>query len=204
MKKKVVIIGAGVAGLTAAHELAERGFEVEIFEERKIPGGKARSFRVNEHDADGLPAEHGFRFFPGFYRHLPNTMSRIPYKGSTLEDNLVGVQREMMFAPTFAFETPAAFPKTWQEFHLAFELPDELYKLGVLPEEFSFFLHKMWQMMTSCEERRIAEYEKIGWWEYIGAAHRSKAYQQYLAIGITRSLVASKAEEASARTIGDI
>ena len=25
-----------------------------------------------------LPAEHGFRFFPGFYRHLPDTMRRIP------------------------------------------------------------------------------------------------------------------------------
>ena len=28
-----------------------------------------------------LPGEHGFRFFPGFYRHLPHTMRRIPFGG---------------------------------------------------------------------------------------------------------------------------
>ncbi len=25
-----------------------------------------------------LPAERGFRFFPGFYKHVPDTMRRIP------------------------------------------------------------------------------------------------------------------------------
>ena len=32
-------------------------------------------------DRADLPAEHGFRFFPGFYRHLPDTMRRIPSPG---------------------------------------------------------------------------------------------------------------------------
>ena len=78
---KVAVLGGGVAGLTAAHELAERGFEVVVLESRSIPGGKARSLPVPGSGVDGrvdLPAEHGFRFFPGFYRHLPDTMSRIP------------------------------------------------------------------------------------------------------------------------------
>jgi uncharacterized protein with NAD-binding domain and iron-sulfur cluster len=29
---KVIIIGGGVAGMSAAHELIERGFEVQVFE----------------------------------------------------------------------------------------------------------------------------------------------------------------------------
>src|SRR5206468_13018927 len=81
---KVVILGAGVAGLSAAHELAERGFEVEVYEKRPRSefGGKARSLPKPDTGRNGLkdlPGEHGFRFFPGFYRHLTDTMSRIPY-----------------------------------------------------------------------------------------------------------------------------
>ena len=48
------------------------------------------------------------------------------------------------------------------------------------------------------------DYEKIGWWDFIGAEHRSLAYQKLIAHGITRSLVAAKAREASTKTIGDI
>lgn len=39
----VIVMGGGVAGLTAAHELAERGFEVHVHEARTTWGGKARS-----------------------------------------------------------------------------------------------------------------------------------------------------------------
>ena len=39
----VIVIGGGIAGLTAAHELAERGFEVDVYEARPAWGGKARS-----------------------------------------------------------------------------------------------------------------------------------------------------------------
>jgi uncharacterized protein with NAD-binding domain and iron-sulfur cluster len=46
VKKKVVILGGGVAGMSAAHELAERGFDVRVYEARDIPGGKARSIPV--------------------------------------------------------------------------------------------------------------------------------------------------------------
>ena len=59
MKKRVVILGGGVAGMSAAHELVERGFEVEVFEQRDLPGGKARSLPV------GASARHGLPPLPG-------------------------------------------------------------------------------------------------------------------------------------------
>jgi uncharacterized protein with NAD-binding domain and iron-sulfur cluster len=74
---KVIIAGGGVAGMSAAHELIERGFEVEIYEKQpKYVGGKARSTDVPDSSGPGkkpLPGEHGFRFFPGFYRHITNS-----------------------------------------------------------------------------------------------------------------------------------
>ncbi|MBD2834424.1 FAD-dependent oxidoreductase [Streptomyces pratensis] len=64
---RVAVLGGGVAGLTAAMELAERGFEVTVVEPTGW-GGKARSAWVPGTGRGGrldLPSEHGFRFFPG-------------------------------------------------------------------------------------------------------------------------------------------
>lgn len=99
MGDRVIVLGAGVAGLTAADELARRGFEVTVYERRPIAGGKARSFPATIMRKDGenppiaeqsrLPGEHGFRFFPSFYRHVFDTMSRIPVGDvKHVEDNL--------------------------------------------------------------------------------------------------------------------
>lgn len=81
MSCKVAILGGGVGGLSAAHELIERGFSVSVFERSNVFGGKARSIYVPNSGTRGridLPGEHGFRFFPAFYKHLPDTMTRIP------------------------------------------------------------------------------------------------------------------------------
>ena len=39
---KVIVLGGGVAGMSAAQELIERGFEVVVLERRDIAGGKSR------------------------------------------------------------------------------------------------------------------------------------------------------------------
>lgn len=41
-RKKVVIIGSGIAGLSAALRLSGKGIKVEVFEKSKEPGGKLR------------------------------------------------------------------------------------------------------------------------------------------------------------------
>src|SRR3954469_9068699 len=114
----VAVLGGGVAGLSAAHELAERGFSVTVYEQRDAPGGKARSIPYAGSGTDGrgdLPGEHGFRFFPGFYRHLPDTMARIPLDGGSVRDHLLGAARILfaqanganeIVAPAHAPESP--------------------------------------------------------------------------------------------------
>ncbi|MFT3924466.1 MAG: FAD-dependent oxidoreductase [Myxococcales bacterium] len=71
MPPVIRVFGAGVAGLTVAHELAARGMRVIVHEPDRI-GGKAAS----QFDGD-LPGEHGFRFFAGWYLHLTSLLSRI-------------------------------------------------------------------------------------------------------------------------------
>ena len=44
LKKKVIVIGSGFSGLSAATHLAARGFDVTILEKNAVPGGRARLF----------------------------------------------------------------------------------------------------------------------------------------------------------------
>lgn len=46
MNKKIAIIGAGPAGLTAAYHLAEKNYQVDIFETRKFVGGMCASINL--------------------------------------------------------------------------------------------------------------------------------------------------------------
>lgn len=206
-KQKVVIIGGGVAGLSAAHELIKRDFDVEVYELKEIPGGKARSVSVPNTGTDGrrdLPGEHGFRFFPRFYKHVTKTMSEIPFGNGTVIDNLVETTKIRL--ARFGQESvilPARFPRSLEEF--VQDLEGALgADLGLTSEDKRFFAEKVWQLITSCKERRQNEYESIGWWEYLEADDHSKAYQTLFVEGLTRTLVAAKAKSASTKTGGDI
>ena len=209
---KVVVLGGGVGGLSAAQELVERGFQVEVYEKKTIWGGKARSMPDPGTGTGGrqdLPGEHGFRFFPGFYKHLPDTMKRIPAPTAsspshTAFQNLVGTtQIEMAQEKNPPIVTPSRFPRDYAEWKEAFvELHRD--KVGIPDIELFVFAERLFQILTSCQERRLAEYETIQWWKFIDAASKSTLYQKILGEGLTRSLVAMKATKASTRTVGDI
>ncbi len=208
MKNRVVVLGGGIGGLSAAHELAERGYDVEVFELKKIPGGKSRTLPVPDSGTDGrpnLPGEHGFRFFPSFYVHLPDTMKRIPSgAGRTAFDHLTQTTRlELTQFGKPGIVALSRFPQSLADLKVILK---DLFgtHIDLRPGEAEFFAERMWQVMTSCDARRYAELEMVSWWDFVGAATRSPAYQKFLAEGLSRSLVAARAQEGSARTIGQI
>ncbi len=57
VKKKVLILGAGLAGMVAAQELLKAGHDVTILEASLRPGGRVHTLR--EPFSDGLYAEAG-------------------------------------------------------------------------------------------------------------------------------------------------
>ncbi|MCX5582454.1 hydroxysqualene dehydroxylase [Streptomyces erythrochromogenes] len=213
--RRVAVLGGGVAGLTAAHELAERGYAVTVYERRAL-GGKARSMDVPGSARGGrrpLPAEHGFRFIPGIYHNLPDTMRRIPFAGNAngVWDNLVAPP-EMMFARAGGREDLRG-PIPWPGHSPAALTPEEVRRAlsGILQtmvrlplHETAYFVDRVLVFLTSCDERRTEVWENTPWWEFTRAARMSNEYQRILAVGVTRNIVATKAEEASTRTVGTL
>lgn len=221
MKKSVVIIGGGVAGMSAAHELGERGFDVHVYERQPVyVGGKARSVEVPNSatkDHHPLPGEHGFRFFPGFYRHIMNTMGRIPLrekqeqnehdrkkKKKTVLDNLIvstqSIQAQNGHNPIIV---PSHPPRNLKQLKQSLRAYVETHA-QLSNEEQELMFNTIWKVCTSCYERRMGEFERISWWDFTDASNQSKAYQDLFVIGLTRTLVAAKAREISAKTAGDI
>ena len=221
---KVIVLGGGVAGMSAAHELIERGFTVEVYERHKqYVGGKARSVDVTGSDktvqGKFLPGEHGFRFFPGFYKHIIDTMKRIPFRRAdgamaTVLDNLVEVNRVRIARYGEAsINTIVNFPQSWADVK---EAIDSFHaNTGLTEEEKTFFAARVWQLMTSCMDRRVNDYEKLGWREYLqadkfirrdadGKPGKEQPYETLLVDGLTRTLVAANAKYASTKTGGDI
>jgi zeta-carotene desaturase len=69
---KIGIVGAGLAGMIAAMDLADAGHQVEMFEIRPFVGGKVSSWQ----DKDGNHIEMGLHVFFGCYYNLFGIMKR--------------------------------------------------------------------------------------------------------------------------------
>lgn len=210
-RTRVAVFGGGVGGLSAAHELVERGFDVDVYERRDWFGGKARSTSVPGSGTDGrpdLPGEHGFRFFPRFYRHVTDTMTRIPFgdDGANVASNLCDTARVDISSvgkrPLPVLDhAPRSFGELLDTVRGMISLEGEA---ALKPGELEFFVGRLWRLLTSCEERRLAEYERQGWWDFIDAEHHSHGYRKFLGVGLTRSLVAARARQSNAKATGEI
>ena len=79
--KSIVIFGAGIAGLSAAHELAQLGYSVSVCEATDQPGGFFRSSRLSQNN---MPTEYSWHGMGPWYHNTFDLMQHIPFneKGS--------------------------------------------------------------------------------------------------------------------------
>jgi len=187
-KRHVAILGGGCGGLSAAHELLDRGFTVDFYERYPVAGGKCRSIGVPGSGTGGrpdLPGEHGFRFFPGYYKHITDTMARTPYGSNRngVKDNLA-VGQQVRFSRDNAWDMILPYHK------LNSANPADLVNaivgfIGVVPGlglgETIYFATRLVEFVTSSDTRRDGQYDKITWWDFVKADRYGPLYQKFLA-----------------------
>ena len=124
-----------------------------------------------------LPGEHGFRFFPGFYHHVPDTMRRIPFPGNAngvwdnFEDaNETSSPRTEGRADATLFGIAPDPAKMATPDGLQRVLVEELVKQqGVRPDEAEFFANRVQVFLTS---QRGAPLRPVGAHHLVGLRPR--------------------------------
>lgn len=172
------------------------------------------------------PGEHGFRFFPAFYRNLFDTMRRTPLGGGrgalplgeadpyrTVFDNLVPMND--LYVGLGDGEPPFRIPRSKPgSLDELFRMADEMYRrLDFEPRDALRFQYELLRWMTSCGERRRrwskpskdGKYPNDGsWWGHIRAKENfSPGFQEQMR-ATSMALVGMRENEIDARTYGNI
>ncbi len=141
--KKVVVIGAGFAGLSAATSLAKKGFDVTLLEKNASPGGRARKLEI-----DGFTFDMG----PSWY-WMPDVFENYFKEfNTTVAEQYDLVRLDPSYAVFFGKDDVMRIPANLNEFYQLFEkhekgssvplkkfLADAEYKYNV---SMSDFVHK--------------------------------------------------------------
>jgi hypothetical protein len=135
---------------------------------------------VRVHEDLGLVAgEHGFRFFPGFYRHLRDTMRRTPiydpqtrtFTARSTHDNLTEVEWQVVADPQR--NHPASLRR--KPFSSVSGLMEQYRNmrrdLGYRPVDLFRFLLRILRYTTSSTRRRKEYYERLSWWDFLSLCH---------------------------------
>jgi isorenieratene synthase len=107
-RKNVAVIGAGLAGMSAAAYLAPRGFKIDVFEKDSFIGGKIGSWPVTFDDGYQTNVEHGFH---GFFRQYYNLLDLLEKVGA--KKNLIPLSDYLIKTLTigdFSFKKIATTP----------------------------------------------------------------------------------------------
>lgn len=91
----VVIVGAGIAGLTCAHRLREAGVAVQIYEAQERIGG--RMFSLRGHFADGQVCELGGELIDSGHTHIRTLAAELGLALDDLAEDPTAVSPDIWF-----------------------------------------------------------------------------------------------------------
>ena len=112
MPKKVIVIGSGFAGLSAATHLAHKGYEVTILEKNSTPGGRARAFETN-----GFTFDMG----PSWY-WMPEVFEKyFEFFGKKRSDYYELIRLDPSYSVRFGIEEQIKLPASIEELYVLFE-----------------------------------------------------------------------------------
>ena len=204
-RETVAVFGGGIAGLTAAHELAERGFDVTIYE-RRAWGGKARSTEVPSTGTGGrrdLPGEHGFRIFFGFYQNTIETFRRIPF-----ESNPNGVFDNLVPAPQLVgaregkrelvLPLGQVDPRPYTPAQIFDVVAGTFVERSFPAEDLARFAARFIVFLSSCDARRLGQWEHVRWTDFTQADRCSEDFRRVWIKSWSEVVQASKAGNTSA------
>ena len=112
MGKKTIVIGSGFAGLSAATNLADKGYDVTLLEKNTIPGGRARKF-----EAEGFVFDMG----PSWY-WMPDIFERYFNRfGKSASDYYELKRLDPSYTIFFGKDDEMHVPANMQELEAMFE-----------------------------------------------------------------------------------
>lgn len=189
-----------------------------------IKGFNRVRFQVVEHI---LPGEHGYRFFPSFYKNTFALMRRTPILDEMGMETYDTVFDNLIMPPATTFAKDGDFLKFQlnRGSHSASAMQQNMEAtgkfFGACAKDGQLFMNRMLKFATSCQARRKL-YERMSWLEFaygrsefdepepekmmekINAGEGrpySKSYQQVIR-KMPQALVAMKAGESDARSFG--
>lgn len=170
-----------------------------------------------------LPGEHGFRFFPALYRHLFDTLRRIPVRGDgqnfgdtyrTVYDNLVPTESNWL-AVDDCIKRPRSkkarergvvrFPRRLRKSlrEVLDAMSDMQTELGYTARDIELLKLRLYKYMTSCRRRRNEQYEGMSWSDFMGLSDLSPIARRDMERA-PQLLAAMTAKQSDARTQGNL
>lgn len=215
--RRVAVLGGGPAGLTVAHELAERGFTVDVYDRNDTLGGKSRSFSWAGTGTSGradLPYNSGGHFFFGFYPNIGETLQRIPLgDGRTALDNLTVGDGGRMVIPIFwggagvtiAMGARAGLRGALDPRTLLMNLRGALTVAGQIgPRDCAILASKVAVACTSGDKRRWEQFEHLTSGELFRSDALSSHGARRLAEELSSNVTVANAEDDNARVVARV
>lgn len=153
-KKKVIVIGSGFSGLSAATSLAHMGYSVTVLEKNSTPGGRARRYAANGFTFDMGPSWYWMPdVFDAYFQKFGKSTSDY-YELKRLDPSYTVIfgENDFVDVPASLDELKALFEK-WE--------PDSAQQLGKFLEQAAYKYNVGINQLVYKPGRSLAEFMNL-------------------------------------------